>query len=142
MTSEPLAWHGACVAQKTGNLGDNTMQEIEVGAEVTAKNGQEAKATTVKFAIAENLTELSEQFGEEVVFSHAKRSVVIAMQTTIRTMLEGGKSQDEIQAAITDWKPGLKKPAKSPMEKVRDEIARMSPEDKKRIMKELRERTN
>lgn len=118
------------------------MQEIQVGAEVSAKNGQEAKSANATFQIAENLNELSQQFGDEVVFSHAKRSIIIALQTTMRAAIEANKSDEELQAIVNEWKPGLKKPAKSPLDKVRDEIGRMSPEDKKRILKELRERAN
>lgn len=118
------------------------MQEIPVSAEVSAKNGQEAKTATATFRVGDNLHELSEQFGDEVVYSHAKRSVIIALQTTMRAAIEANKSQEELQAIVDEWKPGLKKPAKSPLDKVRDEIARMSPEDKKRIMKELRDRAN
>lgn len=118
------------------------MQEIPVSAEVSAKNGQEAKNATATFRVGENLHELAEQFGEEVVYSHAKRSVIIALQTTMRAAIEAGETQEQLQARVDEWKPGLKKPAKSPLDKVRDEIARMSPEDKKRIMKELRDRAN
>jgi hypothetical protein len=118
------------------------MIETPVAAEVSAKNGQEAKTASANFKVAENLDELSSQFGAEVVFSHAKRSIIIALQTTMRAAIEANKTPEEIQAIVDDWKPGLKKPAKSPLDKVRDEISRMSPEDKKRIMKELRDRAN
>ena len=116
------------------------MQELDVSAELTAKNGNEAKSASAKVQIGETLEELGNQFGTDVVYSHARRSIVIAMQTSIRGMLEQGKSEHEIQTAMAEWRPGLKRPAKTPMDRVRDEIARMSPEDKKRILKELREK--
>jgi len=119
-----------------------TMQVAEVTAEMTAKNGNESKAATIKVNVPENLDELGQHFGPDVVYSHARRSIIIAMQTSIRGMLEAGKSVDEIQSTMQDWKPGLKRPAKTAMDRVREEISRMSPEDKKRILKELREKAS
>jgi|SRR5262245_15419385 len=118
------------------------MQEVEVSAEMTAKNGNEARGATAKVNVGENIDELAGQFGSDVVYSHARRSIVIAMQTSIRGMLEQGKGESEIQAAMVDWKPGVKRPAKTAMDRVREEISRMSPEDKKRILKELREKAS
>jgi hypothetical protein len=116
------------------------MQDVDVSAEMTAKNGNEAKSASVKVGVGENLQELGAQYGTDVVYSHARRSIIIAMQTSIRAALEAGKSQDEIQAAMADWKPGVKRPTKTAMDRVREELQRMSPEDKKRILKELREK--
>jgi len=118
------------------------MQEVDVSAELTAKNGNEAKSASAKMNVGENLEELGNQFGQEVVYSHARRSIVIAMQTSIRGMLEQGKTEHEIQAAMAEWRPGVKRPAKTAMDRVREEISRMSPEDKKRILKELREKAS
>jgi hypothetical protein len=118
------------------------MLEQQITAEMTAKNGNEARSATVTVNVPENLEELGQHFGQDVVYSHAKRSIVIAMQTSIRGMLEAGKSDAEIQQAMVEWKPGVKRPAKSPMDRVREEISRMSPEDKKRILKELREKAS
>ena len=118
------------------------MQDVDVSAELTAKNGNEARGASVKMSVGENLEELGKQFGPEVVFSHARRSIIIAMQTSIRSMLENGKNQNEITAAMGEWKPGVKRPTRTAMEKVRDEIQRMSPEDRKRILKELREKAS
>lgn len=117
------------------------MQEQDVSAELTAKNGNEAKSATVKVQVGDTLDELGSQFGSDVVYSHARRSIIIAMQTSIRGALEAGKTPNEIQALMQDWKPGVKRPAKTPMDRIREEMARMSPEDRKRVLKELREKT-
>jgi hypothetical protein len=57
-------------------------------------------------------------------------------------MLDAGKSPEEIQAAVAEWKPGLRKAAKSPLERAREEIARMSPADRSALAKEIRARAN
>jgi hypothetical protein len=116
------------------------MQDVEINAELTAKNGNDAKGVTAKVQLGENLDELGSQFGPEIVYSHARRSIVIAMQTSMRGMLDSGKSPEEIQTAMVDWKPGVKRAAKSTYDRVKEDIARMSPEDKKRIIRELREK--
>ena len=112
------------------------MQEIEVNTE----DPKSARNATVKIQMADNVSELMEQFGADVVFSHAKRSIIIAMQTSLRGAIKASKTDDEIQSLANDWKPGLKKPAKSPLEKIKEELSRLSPEDRKRIAREIRER--
>lgn len=112
------------------------MNEIEVATE----DPKTSRNATVKMQMAENISELMEQFGADVVFSHAKRSIIIALQTSLRGAIKGGKSDEEVQALANDWKPGLKKPAKSPLEKIKEELARLSPEDRKRIASEIRGR--
>jgi hypothetical protein len=115
------------------------MQTITVSAEVQAKNGKAGGEGSAQAQIGESIEELSDQFGEEVVYSHARRSIVVAMQTFIRNQVETGKPQSEIAASLKDWKPTLKKSAKSPVDKAREEFAKMSPEDRKRFLKEARE---
>jgi hypothetical protein len=110
------------------------MQEITINSE--RLNGASA---TAKFNIGETAAELIEQFGEEVVYSHVRRSLVIAIQAAMRGMTDAGKSPEEIQEAVTNWKPGLKKPAKSALEKAREELAKMSPADRKALVAQIKE---
>jgi hypothetical protein len=115
------------------------MQTITVSAEVQAKNGKAGGSGSADTKIGENIEELSEQFGEEVVYSHARRSIVVAMQTYIRSQVIEGKSEEDIAGSLKGWKPTLKRSAKDPVEKARAEFAKMSPEDRKRFLKEARE---
>ena len=62
------------------------MQTIEV----VAKRGTDPDVS-VSYDIAETLAELSEQFGEDIVFNHGKRSIVIALQGFMRSMMDQGK---------------------------------------------------
>lgn len=113
------------------------MAAIEVKAERTNGN-----AVSANWDLGENVQALVEQFGEDVVFSHVKRSLIIAVQAFMRGMLDAGKSPEEIQAAVAEWKPGLRKAAKTPIERAREEIARMSPADRAALAKEIRARAN
>jgi hypothetical protein len=99
---------------------------IEVKAERT--NGNSVAAN---WELGDTVAALQEQFGEDVIFSHVKRSLIIAVQAFMRGMLDAGKSPEEIQAAVAEWKPGLRKAAK-----------RMSPADRTALAKEIRARAN
>lgn len=110
------------------------MQTVEINSE--RRTGGSATAT---MEIGENLAELSTQFGEDVVYSHVKRSLIIAVQATMRGMMDAGKSPEEIQEAVTNWKPGLKKPGKTALEKAREELAKMSPADRKALAAQIKE---
>lgn len=111
------------------------MQKVEVSAERT--NGP---SCTVEFTVGDNVAELMEQFGEEVIYSHVRRSLVIALQAYVRTQLDKDPvpSAEEIQKLVDDWKPGLRRAAKSPKERALEELARMSPADRAQLLKELR----
>jgi hypothetical protein len=111
------------------------MSEIDIPAE--RQNGSSA---TAKYEMPDTVAGMTEKFGEDVVYSHVKRSLVIAIQAYMRPMIDAGKSAEEIQTAVTDWKPGVKKAAKSPLERAREELTKMSPADRKALMSELRSR--
>lgn len=110
------------------------MQEVKINSE--RRTGGSAEATLM---LGENVQELVEQFSEEVVYSHVRRSLIIAIQATMRGMMDAGKSPEEIQQAVTDWKPGLKKPGKTALEKAREELAKMSPADRKALAAQIKE---
>jgi hypothetical protein len=112
---------------------------------VVAQRGTEPPVE-VDFDIAENLSELTEQFGDEIVFSHAKRSVIIALQGYMRSLMdqqrEKGADAATIAATIVDqvrgWKPSQKKAPKTTAEKARDLLTRLSPAERAALVKEFR----
>ncbi len=109
------------------------MSEMQVTAE--RREGGSAEAT---YDMPDDVAGMIEKFGEEVVFSHVKRSMVIALQSFMRSKLDAGAPAEDIQAAVTEWKPGTKRAAKSPIERAREEIAKMSPADRAALAKEMR----
>ena len=114
---------------------------------VTAQRGTEP-AVEVDYDMAETLAELAEQFGEEIVFGHAKRSIVIALQGHMRSMMDKGKEEGKdpttVANSITDsvrgWKPSQKKAPRSTGEKARDILNRLSPAEREELMREYRAR--
>lgn len=83
-------------------MGTN-MTEIKASKKID----NEDKAAAVAYDFGATLEEAIEKFGADVVFTSFKRTAVITGQAAIRRMLEGGKGEEEIVAAMGDWKPGV-----------------------------------
>jgi hypothetical protein len=87
----------------------------------------------------ESLSTMSQAFGEDVVKSAAIADMVIAAQSLIRSAIEKGKSDAEIQSILNAWKPGVKTslgPA-DPVESVLKKFNAMTPEEQSNFQKEL-----
>ena len=85
---------------------------------------------------AADLATLVSSFGDDAVFNHAKRSFIVSLQSFIRSQIEADKTPEEIQEAINDWKPGQKRPGKSPQERAQELLAKMTPEERQRLLQE------
>lgn len=75
--------------------------------EVTAKAPKVEKEATVNYNFGENLGEMVDLFGEDVVRNYAERQMTIQLQANIRRLLEAGQTPEQIQEAINRWKPGV-----------------------------------
>jgi hypothetical protein len=87
----------------------------------------------------ESLDAMKAAFGEDPVKSAAVADMVIAAQSLIRSAIEKGKSDAEIQAILDTWKPGVKTslgPA-DPVESVLKKFNSMTPEEQGNFQKEL-----
>jgi hypothetical protein len=104
------------------------------------KGDYAGQSVTVEYPLldAENLQQLIDNFGEAAVFDHAKRSFVVGLQSFLRTQIETGKSQEDIQASSDDWRPGQRRPGKSPQEKIQELFQRLDPAAKQALLKEMR----
>ena len=78
------------------------------------------------------------KIGVEVVASHITASLKIAAQGVARAAMKVGKSKEEIQTLLVDWKPGVRKPGKSASEKATDAFSKLTPEEKKALLKSLK----
>jgi hypothetical protein len=99
------------------------------------------KNATVEFDLQEDLDWLTGKFGKEVIASNAVDSIVISIQALVRRMLEKGKSQGEIQAAVSDYQPkvGTRGPAKSAFERVTENLGKLSAEERAALIAQLRQ---
>ena len=107
--------------------------------EVSAKLGKEGDVIKVNYPFldATDLNGLAKNFTEAVVVAHAKSSMTVALQGLIRGLIKQEKSQAEIQKAISEWKPGMRTPGKSRMEKAEDLVGKMTDEEKRDLLKKL-----
>jgi len=103
--------------------------------EVSAKKN-EAEAT-INYDFGENLEEMSEKFGESVVFTNSRAQMKIVLQAAMRRRLEAGQPVDDL---ADNWKPGVQ------MERIVDPIAAakakyatMTDEERTAFLAELRE---
>lgn len=111
--------------------------------QISAQKKDGSNKVTVEYPIAENLQDLVAQFGEAVVFSNAVDSIVIGVQALVRRHAVGtektpGKSQEEIQALVSAYKPGVGTVRKSPVEKIGNLIGTLTPEQKAALLKQLK----
>lgn len=112
---------------------------------VAAQRGTEPPVE-VEVEMAENLAELVTQFGDDIVFSHARRSIIIALQGYMRSVMDQGREKGAdaatIASTITEqvrtWKPSQKKAPKTVTEKARDIISKLSPAERAALLKEYR----
>lgn len=118
--------------------------------EISAKAGQEddAPSATVTYNLGDNLEEAVELFGADVVYRRFTAAATIDIQAMIRRGLlrtegEGDAkkpnpmTQEELQAAVNEWKPGQTKPRKSKGEKALDAFNDLSDEEKAELLKQL-----
>ncbi len=111
-------------------------------AKVSAKIGQGETAGPV-FEVeyppldADTTSQLNANFTEKVVVAHAKSSITVALQSFLRGLIKASKTAKEIQDAVNEWKPGMRTPGKSKLEKAEDYLGKLSAEERKALLKKL-----
>jgi hypothetical protein len=98
---------------------------------------KEGPAVTFEYDFGDTIEQAYEIFGADVVWAFAERGLIIAAQGHARGLLKSGKSVDEIHAAFKEWKPGAPRETKSSEDRVREQFAKMSPEDRAALLREL-----
>ena len=78
---------------------------------IAAKAGtsDDAPSASVEYDFGDTLVEASENFGDDVVFSRFVSAATVDLQALIRRnlTLEEPKTEEEIQAIVAEWKPGV-----------------------------------
>jgi len=108
---------------------------------ITVSAGREKDAPTVEVTkvLPESLDEAVSEYGEEVVFSIVLSKVKVLVQDVARKALKEGKAADEIQALVDNFKPGvITRRKKSLVDKIKDNWANLSPEEKKELLEMLK----
>jgi hypothetical protein len=104
---------------------------------ISAKKKDSDKVVSLEYDMPETLEALTEKFGAEVVASAAVDSFTISIQSLIRRHFD--KSQEEIEAAVAAWQPGVRTAGvkKTPLEKAQAALKAMSPEDRAALLASL-----
>ncbi|HEB13386.1 MAG TPA: hypothetical protein ENI13_00215 [candidate division CPR3 bacterium] len=117
----------------------NHQQEGKQMSKVSAKIGKDGPVTEVEYPLLDATTtsELTSNFTEKIVVAHAKSSITVALQSFLRGLIKAKKTPAEIVAAVKEWKPGMRTPGKSKLEKAEDLLGTMTPEERKALLKKL-----
>lgn len=101
--------------------------------EVTAKKGAEGTPYSVDYDFGEDLDGMVELFGDEVVFHHARSSMVVALQGIVRNC----ESQEDAEKKAAEWKPGIRAKGKSQSEKMLESFEKMDESTKEALLAAL-----
>ena len=107
----------------------------QVSVTKTLQTGETA-TSTIKFP--ETVAETVSWLTEPVTMSIITRQLTLKVQSYMSTLLKGGKTAEEIQAAVNAWKPGMVKPKKSAVDRILEGFTELSPEEKKAMLEKLR----
>lgn len=106
--------------------------------QISAECPELQKELTVEVDIPETVNGLLEKYGEEVVYSAAKKSLVISAQAIIRSMIRSGKSDEEIAEYMKSWKPGVQRTSKGDaVASILSKFSKMSEAQQKAFVEKL-----
>lgn len=105
---------------------------------VSAKTKAKPTPVVVDYDVPEALEAQVTKFGKEVVAAHSGGSIVISLQAFIRRHIEKGSTPQQIQDAVKAWKPDVRSAVKqSAFEKAASSIDKLSPDERKELLKKL-----
>jgi hypothetical protein len=121
------------------------MAKEEVKATATVeKDGKEVKVKVVsQYDFGGNLEGFIKKAssggadGKAIAYSKVKASEKIDIQDIQRRLTSAGKSAADVQKALDEHVPGVKKRGKSKSEKMKDDFDALSTDEKKRLIAEL-----
>lgn len=124
------------------------MATTKVSVKAPAKDDQPERSITVEYDFGDtkdgkaSIAGMTKRFTEEITAAHARSSVVVALQGFIRARLRPGKdgkamSDDAIREEVAAWKPSVKTPGKSIVERTKDAASKMTAEERAELLAAL-----
>ena len=115
------------------------MKDFAVNAKVPGKDGAPDQEATITVKAPETAKEAIEMFGDEAVNSNALANWKVTLQGTIRGAIKRGETQEQIQARLGSARMGVAvtKGAADPKQSFLAMFQAASPEEKKKLLKEL-----
>lgn len=111
------------------------MTKITVTATGKVKDTGDELERSVEYDFGDNLDEMVDKFGEDVVFSNAKGAMVISLQSIMRTSISKNESAADCAKKAAEWKPKTAAPKKSKVERGLELTAGMSKDDLEAFLK-------
>jgi hypothetical protein len=105
--------------------------------ETSASGDKDARSITLEYEFGQNLDETAKIFGKELTYNKAVAQMKVDFQSAVRTKLKAGTADKEIVEQMRDWKPGMRAPGKSKVEKLQGLFNSLSPEEKAALRKQM-----
>ena len=102
--------------------------------EVFAKVGQDGAKQSVNFEVGKELDAMVKKFGADVVYDKARANMVVGLQSVVRSAIDAGTKGADLQKVADSWVPGIRKAAKPKTEKLKEEYANLSDEQKQELL--------
>lgn len=104
---------------------------------------KEGASITVNYAIGESVDENLKLYGEDVCNDALRASLILRVQGRVRSLINSGKTAEEINTALSGWKIGIvTRKGVSPKEKIKGLYEKCSPEERNALLKELKATAN
>ena len=108
----------------------------EVKAKITTGD-RAGDVYVVKIDLPETISEATEKYGEEVVFSRFSASLTIDLQSAMRSAIaKDGATAETVQTVADEWNPSVKARGKTMDEKIRDLLGKLSDEERRDLLGE------
>lgn len=106
----------------------------QVAAKIT-----DGPACQVAFDIDSTIEEAVKRYGEDVVYSRYRASLVIDLQSFLRGCMKQDPPMvdNEIQIKVDEWAPGVKSRGRPPAERVKELFGKLSEEDRMSLLEEF-----
>jgi hypothetical protein len=92
---------------------------------VEASLPKENKSAVLEYDFGGDLEGARKLFGDDIVYANFRSASAIALQGRMRSVL---KSDKDVTVELADWKPGMRVPGKSKLEKADEMLAGLTPE--------------
>ena len=109
-------------------------------ADTTIKATKNDNTATISYDFGATVDESVELFGADVVYAGFTKSATITAQANMRRLLEAGGSEEDVQAKMNDWKPGVvARRTKDPVGAIKNKFANLDSDAQKALIKALKE---
>jgi len=122
---------------------ETSVQEVTASKRIEdSDSGEEVnREATVHFDPGESAEEAIAKFGDECVYDFFFRAVKVKLQAVIRSYIELGYSEEQIQKELSDWRPDVDRtPSRDPVQAILSNFNKLEDEDRDELVEKLKAR--